>query len=44
LLPVACSEHPADAPKANEPRVTHLAVRAVADSMNATISKQPLHW
>ncbi len=40
----SCSEHPTDNPKANEPPVTHLAVRSSADSLNATISKQTLHW
>lgn len=44
LLPLACSEHPTDTPKANLPPVTHIAVRSVADSLNATISKQTLHW
>ncbi len=43
-LLVACSEHPTDAPKTNQPPVTHIAVRSVADSLNATISKQTLHW
>ncbi|NUO81808.1 hypothetical protein HUU05_17190 [candidate division KSB1 bacterium] len=43
-LPFACSEHPTDALKSNQPPVTHLAVRSVADSLNATISKQTLHW
>lgn len=43
-LLLACSEHPTDTPKANEPPVTHIAVRSVADSLNATISKQTLHW
>lgn len=44
LLPLACSEHPTDALKSNLPPVTHIAVRSVADSLNATISKQTLHW
>ncbi|MEK7729384.1 MAG: hypothetical protein AAB354_13300, partial [candidate division KSB1 bacterium] len=43
-LLITCSEHPTDAPKANQSPVTHLAVRSVADSLNATISKQTLHW
>lgn len=41
---ITCSEHPTDTPKANQPPVTHIAVRTVADSLNATISKQTLHW
>ncbi len=43
-LLLTCSEHPTDVPKANEPPVTHLAVRSATDSLNATISKQTLHW
>jgi hypothetical protein len=43
-LLLTCSEHPTDAPKANQPPVTHIAVRSAADSLNATISKQTLHW
>ncbi len=43
-LLLTCSEHPTDAPKANEPPVTHIAVRTATDSLNATISKQTLHW
>lgn len=43
-LLLTCSEHPTDTPKANQPPVTNIAVRSVTDSLNATISKQTLHW
>lgn len=40
-----CSENISDAPKPNQPPVTHLALRSAApDSLSPTTSRQTLHW
>ncbi len=45
IVLASCSDHLTDSPNANQPPVTHLALRSVApDSLNPTTSKQTLHW